>query len=131
MTIDFKHGVRRNFVEDVVFTFNHDGLIDCIAFGLDRKARTDILGKGVWPIEARQKLMEFLENYKTAYALKSHLYAASHHIVIELVKGTIIGIEHSGPSVANEGFKHVKSIRRKAISYRTKRVGANGIYHPT
>lgn len=70
MAFDFKHGVRRNFVEDVVFTFNHDGLIDCIAFGLDRKARTDILGKGVWPIEARQKLMEFLENYKTAYALK-------------------------------------------------------------
>lgn len=70
MVFSFKQGVRKNFVEDVVFTFNADGKIDCLAFGLDSKARTDILGKGVWPIEARQKLMEFLENYKTAYALK-------------------------------------------------------------
>lgn len=70
MAFSFKQGVRKNFVEDVVFTFNADGKIDCLAFGLDSKARTDILGKGVWPIEARQKLMEFLENYKTAYALK-------------------------------------------------------------
>lgn len=70
MAFDFKQGIRKNFVEDVVITFNHEGKIDCLAFGLDQKARHDILNKGVWPIEARQKLMEFLENYKTAYALK-------------------------------------------------------------
>lgn len=70
MAFSFKQGVRKNFVEDVVFTFTPEGKIDCLAFGLDHKARTDILGKGVWSIEARQKLMEFLENYKTAYALK-------------------------------------------------------------
>lgn len=70
MAFDFKQGIRKNFVEDVVFTFNQEGKIDCLAFGLDQKARHDILNKGVWPIEARQKLMEFLENYKTAYALK-------------------------------------------------------------
>lgn len=70
MSFSFKRGVRQNFVEDVVFTFNKEGLIDCIAFGLDKKAKDDIMTKGVWPIEARQTLMEFLENYKTAYALK-------------------------------------------------------------
>lgn len=70
MSFSFKQGIRSNFVEDVVFTFNKDSLIDCIAFGLDKKAKDDIMNKGVWPVEARQTLMEFLENYKTAYALK-------------------------------------------------------------
>ena len=28
------------------------------------------MNRTVWPVEARQTLMEFLENYKTAYALK-------------------------------------------------------------
>ena len=70
MSFSFKHGVRTNFVEDVVFTFNHDGKIDCVAFGLDKKAKDDIMNRGVWPAEARQTIMEFLENYKTAYALK-------------------------------------------------------------
>lgn len=70
MSFSFKRGVRKNFVEDIVFTFNEDKKIDCIAFGLDQQAKNDILNKGVWPIEARQTIMEFLENYKTAYALK-------------------------------------------------------------
>lgn len=70
MSFSFKRGVRKNFVEDVVFTFNSEGLINCIAFGLDRKAKEDIMNKGVWSADARQTLLEFLENYKTAYALK-------------------------------------------------------------
>lgn len=70
MSFSFNRGVRKNFVEDVVFTFNSEGLINCIAFGLDRKAKEDIMNKGVWSADARQTLLEFLENYKTAYALK-------------------------------------------------------------
>lgn len=70
MSFSFKNGIRRNFVEDVVFTFNKDRKIDCIAFGLDEKAKNDILSKGKWTPEARQTLIGFLETYKTAYALK-------------------------------------------------------------
>ena len=70
MSFSFKHGVRTNFVEDIVFTFNNEGKIDCVAFGLDKKAKDDIMNRGAWPAEARQTIMEFLENYKTAYALK-------------------------------------------------------------
>lgn len=70
MSFSFKNGMRRNFVEDVVFTFNQDGKIDCIAFGLDEKAKNDIINKGTWTPEARQTLIGFLETYKTAYALK-------------------------------------------------------------
>ena len=70
MSFSFDHGVRTNFVEDIVFTFNSEGKIDCVAFGLDKKAKDDIMNRGAWTAEARQTIMEFLENYKTAYALK-------------------------------------------------------------
>lgn len=70
MNFSFKNGIRKDFVEDVVFTFDKDKKIDCIAFGLDRKARQDIMRRGAWTPVARQTIMQFLENYKTAYALK-------------------------------------------------------------
>lgn len=70
MSFSFDKGVRKNFVEDIVFTFNADSKIDCVSFGLDQKAKEDIMSKGVWPVDARLTLMEFLESYKTAYALK-------------------------------------------------------------
>lgn len=70
MAFSFKGGIRKDFVEDVVFTFDKDKKIDCISFGLDRKARQDIMRRGAWTPVARQTIMQFLENYKTAYALK-------------------------------------------------------------
>lgn len=70
MSFSFKKGLRKDFVEDVVFTFNKNQKIDCIAFGLDRKAKQDIMKRGAWTQVARLTIMQFLENYKTAYALK-------------------------------------------------------------
>lgn len=70
MSFSFSSGVRKSFVEDMVFTFNEDGKIDNISFGLGKTAEDDILGKGVWDENARFAIMNFLENYQTAYALK-------------------------------------------------------------
>lgn len=70
LSFSFKSGLRRSFVEDVVFTFDAAGKIDNVAFGLGKTAETDILGKGVWPEATRVAIMQFLENYQTAYALK-------------------------------------------------------------
>ena len=61
---------NRNFVENVCFVFNGDTLIDGISFGLDKTAAKDILYQPSWDEYARKILIEFLENYKTAYALK-------------------------------------------------------------
>lgn len=60
---------NRTFVENVCFVFNSDTLIDNISFGLGRKASKDILYHPSWSEYARKILIEFLENYKTAYAL--------------------------------------------------------------
>lgn len=70
MSFTFRNGIRKSFVEDVVFTFNAERKIDYIAFGLGDQAENDILHKGEWSPAARKALMNLLENYKTAYALK-------------------------------------------------------------
>lgn len=70
MSFNFANGVRKQFVEDIVFTFNADGKIEALAFGLGKTAEDDILNKGWWNENVRIAIMEFLENYKTAYALK-------------------------------------------------------------
>ena len=70
LAFSFKTGSRKSFVEDIVFSFNNDGLIDNLSFGLGKTAEDDILGKGVWDENARFAIINFLENYQTAYALK-------------------------------------------------------------
>lgn len=70
MSFNFINGVRKQFVEDIVFTFNAEGKIEALAFGLGKTAEDDILNKGWWSENVRIAIMEFLENYKTAYALK-------------------------------------------------------------
>lgn len=77
MSFSFKSGMRKSFVEDVIFSFNGDGKINNISFGLGKTAEADILGKGIWSENARFAIMTFLENYQTAYALKRLDYISS------------------------------------------------------
>lgn len=70
MSFSFRNGLRKAFVENLVFSFDKQGKISNIAFGLGKQAADDILGKGVWSETARKAIMDFLENYQTAYALK-------------------------------------------------------------
>lgn len=69
MSFSFRNN-NRKFVENVVFTFNDKNKIDEVLFGLGKEAYNDIMMKGVWNIDARLILANFLEEYKTAYALK-------------------------------------------------------------
>ena len=70
MSFSFARGTKKSFVEDVVFTFNIEGQIESLAFALDDIASMDILAKQAWPEHARIAIIEFLENYKTAFALE-------------------------------------------------------------
>lgn len=70
MSFSFSRGTKQSFVEDIVFTFNATGQIESLAFALDDIATNDILTKQAWPETARISIIEFLENYKTAYALE-------------------------------------------------------------
>lgn len=69
MSFAFRNNNRR-FVENVVLIFNKQKKIDEVLFGLGKEAYSDIMMKGVWSLDARLILANFLEEYKTAYALK-------------------------------------------------------------
>lgn len=71
LNFSFKNGVRRNFTESLVFNFNPAGKVDCVAFGLDRTSEDDIMGRRTYPEECRKLLVDFIQNYQTAFALKN------------------------------------------------------------
>lgn len=70
LSFRFRNGVRRNFTEDVIFTLGADGLVSNVAFGLGRTAEDDVMGRSVYPEQARKVLADFISNYQTAFALK-------------------------------------------------------------
>ena len=77
MRFTFKNN-NRAFVEDVTFTFNKDRKIESVAFGLDKAARDDIFNReSAWSDSVRMVIATFLENYKTAFALKRLDYIQS------------------------------------------------------
>lgn len=76
MSFKFKSN-RRTFVEDLVFVFNAEGKIDALSFGLNKPAVDDIMNHTSWNDTVRKVLINFLESYKTAYALKRYDYINS------------------------------------------------------
>lgn len=60
---------NKTFVEDLVF-YIKDNQIEGINFGLEKSALEDIMRHSMWDAQSRLVLVNFLENYKTAYALE-------------------------------------------------------------
>lgn len=73
--MQFSFSRNRKFSENVVFVFEQKShLIDNVQFGLSQVAEGDILSNPAWKDESKLVLRNFLENYKTAYALKNISY---------------------------------------------------------
>ena len=76
--MNFTFSNQRKFVEEVVFVFDADGKVDNVQFGLGKVATNDVFKKnGDWSADAKNILVTFLENYKTAYALERLDYLES------------------------------------------------------
>lgn len=106
MAFSFKNN-KRKFVEDVTFTFDENKKIECVAFGLGSQAKTDIFNKGVgaWSDYAKMVIATFLENYKTAFALKRLDYLESvFDDNATIITGHII---KKAPKVALEGESYI------------------------
>ena len=115
MAFSFKNN-RRKFVEDVTFTVDENKKIECVAFGLGSQAKTDIFNKGVgaWSDYAKMVIATFLENYKTAFALKRLDYLESvFDDNATIITGHII---KKAPKVAMEGESFINS-NNKLIKY--------------
>ncbi len=112
MNFSFKNN-NRNFIEDVVFNFNKDKKITNISFGLSQQALNDIISKDVWSDNVRMIIIDFLENYKTAYALKRADYIESIFADDALI---IVGsVLRSNPSGENP-FKSNQIVRYNRYS---------------
>ncbi|GHT42360.1 hypothetical protein AGMMS49965_13710 [Bacteroidia bacterium] len=69
---------RRAFVEDVVFNISPDeGKICSLSFALSANTTNDIMKYQQWDEYSRLAIINFIENYKTAYALKRLDYIES------------------------------------------------------
>lgn len=108
MSFSFKDN-RRTFVEDVVFRLNEEGKIDEISFGLNKPAVDDIMNRTAWGDTARQVLINFLESYKTAYALKRLEYIRS----IFSDDALII----TGSVLKNSGYGEKQPLNKQLVRY--------------
>lgn len=73
MQFDFSHNV--SFMRDIVFRFdNKTKKVKSIAFRNTDITESQILGKELWSKEARLTLINFIEDYQTAYALQRKDY---------------------------------------------------------
>ena len=78
--IDMKFEYRNHasFIREVVFRFdNKTKLITSMAFRLSSIAENDIATKNKWTNDCKIALINFLEDYQTAYALKRYDYLES------------------------------------------------------
>ena len=78
--IDMKFQFRNyvSFVREVVFRFDNESkLITSLAFRLSSIAENDIATKNKWNNDCKFALVNFLEDYQTAYALKRYDYLES------------------------------------------------------
>lgn len=108
MSFCFKNS-HRTFVEDVVFRLNREGKIDELSFGLNKPAVDDIMNQTAWGDTARQVLINFLESYKTAYALKRLNYIRS----IFSDDALII----TGSVLKNSGYAEKQPINKQLVRY--------------
>lgn len=121
MSFSFKNN-NRKFVEDVTFTFGTDKKIESLAFGLGSVARSDIFDKqvGKWPEQSKMVLASFLENYKTAYALKrldyiESIFSEDAYIVTgHVLKKPQLKIEGQ-PTLSKDEVKYTRYTKREFI----------------
>jgi hypothetical protein len=64
-------------LENVVFTFNNYGKIDGVQFALEETSARNVMGDNGIDELSRLTLINFLENYKTAFAMKNLEYIES------------------------------------------------------
>lgn len=70
LKFSFKHN-KREFIENVVFEISEkDKLITSLSFSLSSNVINEMMEKNEWNNNSKLAIINFLENYQTAYALK-------------------------------------------------------------
>lgn len=97
---------NKDFVEDLCFRFSPELKISSVAFTLTRQTENDILTDDKdWDEGSKLLLINFLENYQTAYALKRYDYLESIFSDSALI---IVGTELKRTAVSKDMENFVK-----------------------
>lgn len=124
------NGNRRTFVEDIVFTMTQEGKIDAISFGLNKPAVDDIMNQTSWGDDVRKVLINFLESYKTAYALKRYDYINSIFSDDALIiTGSVLKhkVVNEGQPMSKEAVKYTRQTKSEFMK-RLKHIFAGNEY---
>ncbi len=132
MSFSFNKSRKVTFVEDVVFTIDSIGKIDNISFGLGVDATNAILCKhaaeaDTATLKARETILQFMENYKTAYCLERRDYIekifSDDAVIIRgmvlKTKPKVTDVENRS-SISNSGqeiIKYNKENKQQYLSY--------------
>lgn len=124
MSFSFSGG-KKQFIEDVTFTFGQEGKVESLAFSLGSVATDAVFsqGVGVWSDYTKMVIVSFLENYKTAFALKRLDYIKSifdedAYIIVGHVVKKAQGRQRSGDMIsAFGGEEEVKYYHKSKEEY--------------
>lgn len=124
-------GNRRKFVENVSFIFDEQGKIDNITFCLDADAQRGIMEVKEWPESSKIVIITFLENYKTAFALKrwDYLNAIFDDNAL-IITGKVLERTNNSESITFMNNRYVKLTKQSKAQYMQglKRVFASNQY---
>lgn len=118
MSFQFKSN-KRKFNEDVVFHLNREGKITQLAFALDKRSADDILcHRGEWSDQAKQTIVNFMESYKTAYALRDidyidRIFSDDALILV----GHVVKVSPKKSEMQPTNLQHVEYIRKSKKEY--------------
>lgn len=121
--VKFKSG--KSFMENLVYRFNPDSKnIESIAFALTKVAENDIMNAAAsWPEVSRWAILNFMEDYQTAFALKrldyiSSIFSDNAIIITGSVLKTLNQVDHIFDK--NKIIKFDKSPQNVKYSRHTK-----------
>ncbi len=123
MLFNFKNN-NRNFVEELVYVFDSTGKIDNINFSLSDISLNDILSKSdrFGTKEEKYFLINFLENYKTAYALENidyieSIFAEDALIIVGTVLQQAEPIDDMYIELNNQNIKYTRYSKDEYIKH--------------
>ncbi|MDD3740229.1 MAG: hypothetical protein PHH30_03220 [Bacteroidales bacterium] len=118
---------NKAFVEDIVYLFNSEGKISNISFALSDGAITDIMEKSerFASLEEKYFLINFLENYKTAYSLEDisfieNVFSDDALIIVGTVLQKYESVDGTIPKMENQNIKYVRYSKEQYINHLIK-----------
>jgi hypothetical protein len=113
---------RREFIENVVFSYDSNCLIDAIAFSLGDRTLNDIIGRSdnFGSVEDKYTLIQFLEDYKTAYSLKridfiDSIFAENALIIVSRVLKSAERIDNVYHSLGDKNLEYIHLSKQNYI----------------